>query len=195
MHISGLPASFVIKAINHVLGREPWAMARLAAFSGEIARLSAPPVVFSFAVASDGSLNTLPSTCDVSPLVSIALPQDSISKALFGQFDSVLSAATISGSADFAEALSFVFKNLHWDLEADLASLVGDIPAWRSMQALRHGLAWQKASATNALANVKEYLVEESGQVLDHQEILDFSRSVAGLRDDLARLEKRIAKL
>ena len=170
-------------------------MARLAAFSGHIARVNAAPVVFSFAVAADGSLNTLPDTCDVSPLVSISLPPDSISRALSGQFGSVLPAATISGSADFAEALAFVFKNLHWDLEADLASLVGDIPAWRSMQALRHGLAWQKASATNALANVKEYLVEESGQVLDHQEILDFSRSVAGLRDDLARLEKRIAKL
>lgn len=195
MHISGLPASFVIKAINHVLAHEPWAMARLTAFSGCIARVSVPPVVFSFAVAADGSLDTLPGTCDVSPLVSISLPPDSISKVLSGQFDNVLSAATISGSADFAEALSFVFKNLHWDVEADIASLVGDIPAWRSMQAVRHGLAWQKASVENALANVKEYLVEESGQVLDHQEIRDFSRSIAALRDDLARLEKRIAKL
>lgn len=195
MLISGIPASLIVKAVNHILAREPWAKLRLAAFSGQIAQISAPPAEFLFLVAADGSLSALPSHGDSLPSVSIALPQDILQKSISGQFAAVLSSARITGSADFAEALSFVFKNLHWDIEADLASIVGDIPAWRGMQAVRHGLAWQKASTSNVLDNMREYLVDESSLILAQHEIIDFSRSVANLRDDLARLEKRLAKL
>lgn len=194
MAATGLSAGLLIRVLNHLLLREPWAMARLAPFSSKVAQISAPPIDFLFSLAPDGTLLALDGT-EAPPSVSVVLPPDALIKGLSGDFPAILSAARISGSADFAEALSFVFKNLRWDVEADLSAMVGEIPAWRAMRAIRQGLSWQRKTQLNLLANLKEYLVEESQQVLSEQEILEFSVSVSELRDDLARLEKRLAKL
>ena len=35
----------------------------------------------------------------------------------------------IIGKVDFAETLSFLLKNLNWDLEADISNFIGDVPA------------------------------------------------------------------
>jgi hypothetical protein len=45
--------------------------------------------------------------------------------------DALFASVKLSGSADLAECLAFVFRNLGWDIEEDLASVLGDIPARR----------------------------------------------------------------
>jgi hypothetical protein len=61
---------------------------------------------------------------------------------------SLFSAATISGSADLAETLGFVFRNLRWDIEHDLSRVLGDIVPGEP--AAGKGLAqWQLAAARN----------------------------------------------
>jgi ubiquinone biosynthesis protein UbiJ len=104
-------------------------------------------------------------------------------------------AARLSGSAEFAETVAFVFRNLRWDVEADLAAVIGDIPAHRSFAAIQNFIALQKRSVTNLGRNFKEFLTEDSQQLVAQRDISAFSQSVEMLRDDLARLEKRISKL
>lgn len=194
MATPGFPADILIQALNHVLSRESWARERLAPFSGKVAQITAPPFTILFSPVPDGTLISIGASEDLAA-VSLSLPSDALAKVITGEFAAISSATKISGSAEFAEALSFVFKNLRWDIEGDLSDLIGEIPAWRSLQILRRGLAWQQKAALNLLENAKEYLVEESRQILSEREVRDFSQSVTELRDELARLEKRIARL
>ena len=62
--------------------------------------------------------------------VSISLPAAAPLLALQGK-DAVMRAARIEGSAEFAETLGFVIRNLRWDAEEDLSKVVGDIAAHR----------------------------------------------------------------
>ncbi len=125
----------------------------------------------------------------------IYLPDNTAVKIISGDFSAVFAAARISGSADFAEALAFVFRNLKWDIEADLAALVGDIAANRTVSILTRFVSNQKLAAINIAHNFKEYVTEETQQVIPQREIEAFGRAVNTLRDDLERLDKRISRL
>jgi len=190
----GFLAKCVVSTINHVLSNESWARSRLLPFAGQAALIEAPPLQLAINITPEGLFKAIDiEQAEVS--VSIMLPGDSALKIISGDQSVIFAAARISGSADFAEALAFVFRNLHWDAEADLAALVGDIPASRSMRTMESIAAWHKSAALNLAQNLKEFVVEESQQVVAKNHIADFSSAVDVLRDDLARLEKRISRL
>ena len=85
--------------------------------------------------------------------------------------------------------------DLRWDGEADLAQLVGDIPARRfSKLGMKLAAAIHDAAARMA-DNFTEYAIEESGMLAASHDVTAFGSGVVSLRDDVARLEKRIARL
>lgn len=188
------PAQLVVSAINHVLINEQWAREKLLAFVGQTARIEAQALNISLVITADGLFES-DSTSIQQPTVIIYLPDNTLVKMISGESSAVFAAARISGSAEFAEALAFVFRNIKWDAEADLAGLIGDIPANRAMSALTSFIEWQKSATTNVAQNVKEYLTEESAQLTPQREIEAFGQAVNILRDDLERLEKRISRL
>lgn len=192
--MSPYPTQLVISAINHVLVSENWARNKLLPFAGQSALIEAPPLKLSLSIAGDGlfesGLNPIQE-----PLVVICLPDITAVTFIIGDSAAAFSAARISGSADFAEALAFVFRNLKWDAEADLAGLIGDIPANRAMSTFSKLIEWQKLALLNVGRNFKEYVTEESNQLIPLSEIEAFGQAVNILRDDLERLEKRVTRL
>ncbi|MBK8119690.1 MAG: hypothetical protein IPK39_11305 [Sulfuritalea sp.] len=104
-------------------------------------------------------------------------------------------AARIEGSAEFAEALGFVIRNLRWDAEEDLSKIVGDIAARRMVSSTREFAAWQKQAARNFAENLAEYFTEEQPLIAGRIAIADFTADIDRLRDDVARLEKRLQRL
>ena len=188
------PTQLVISAINHVLVNEDWARVKLLPFVGQSALIEASPLKLTFTIAAAGLFESGSNPNQV-PSVVITLPDSTAVKFITGDSAAVFSAARISGSADFAEALAFVVRNLKWDVEADLARLIGDIPAHRAISAFSGFIEWQKVGALNIGRNVKEYVTDESSQLIPQDEIEAFGQAVNILRDDLERLEKRIARL
>ena len=169
----------VATAINHVLANETWARAKLVAFAGQSAKFEALPLQISLSITADGLFET-PSTANHQTSVIISLPNDAPLKLISGD-----------SSAIFA----FVFRNLEWDFESDLAGLIGDIPATRAVKALNALRSWQKSALVNVAQNFREYLTEESLQLIPQREIEAFFYDVNNLRDDLERLDKRISRL
>lgn len=182
-----------LAALNHVLADAAWARDRLRPFAGQHAVVEAGPLVrFVFAV--DGAGWLVPSESPGEPAVVVALPADAPLRYLVDP-GSVFAAARLSGSADFAENLAFVFRNLRWDIEGDLAKKVGDIAAHRLVRGGKALAAWQKDAVGRGLANVAEFATEEHGLLARKDELSGFYTAVDKLRDDLARLEKRLARL
>lgn len=101
----------------------------------------------------------------------------------------------IEGDVAFAKTLSFLLGNLRWDYEADLARLTGDILAHRIAGAASALFSWQKKAAWNLLGNLAEYWTEERPLLAKSGDIARFLGDVDAIRDDAARLEKRIEKL
>ncbi len=178
--------------LNHLLVTEGWALSRLKAFSGQRARFDIGPLSFGFSVSSDGSLQASDSTFD--PQVVIRLPDDTPFRFL-GDRSGIFQAARITGSADFAEALGFIARNLRWDAEADLSKFIGDIPARRVVKEAGASFSRKQEAARRLTANVAEFIVDEEELVVRPQPLASYCSDVDRLRDDLARLEKRIARL
>ena len=180
----------ILAALNHVIVRTAWAQHKLEPFAGREAVFAMPPFRLQLLVTADGLFAAGKGTPDV----EIALPADTPLTALQGS-DKVMRNARINGSVEFADTLGFVLRNLSWDFEEDLARVVGDIAAHRIAASLRALTAWQKQAARNLAENATEYLRDETGLLPSPQEIAAFSDEVDQLRDDLARLDKRLQKL
>jgi ubiquinone biosynthesis protein UbiJ len=179
-------------AINHVLGQAAWAREKLMPFAGHAAQIKLPPFEAAFLITTDGSISAPPPEAELE--VSISLPATTPLLALQGK-DAVMRAARIEGSAEFAQALGFVIRNLRWDAEEDLSRLVGDVAAHRIVKGGKEFAAWQQQAAQNFAANLAEYFTEEQPLIAKQADIAAFSADIDRLRDDVARLEKRLALL
>ena len=182
-----------LAVLNHLLASEDWARCKLVPFAGKTARLQlGSGIVFLVRISEEGLLEV--ADANTPPTVSIILPADSPVRALTDSA-SLLSAATISGSADLAETLGFLYRNLRWDIEEDLSQVVGDIVARRAVQLMGRLARWQVASTRNFAVSVAEYLTEEAPAIARRQDIERFCAEVDALRDDLARCEKRLERV
>ena len=193
--MQALPAP-LLAAINHLLGQAIWAREKLAPFAGHSARINLPPFEAAFLIGEDGYVSApiLADSTETEPEVSISLPAATPLLALQGK-DAVMRAARIEGSAEFAEALGFVIRNLRWDAEEDLSKVVGDIAAHRIVAGTREFASWQRQAAQNLAENLAEYFTEEQPLIARRNDIADFSTGIDRLRDDVARLEKRVQRL
>lgn len=186
-----LPAPLMV-AVNHLLGQASWAREKLAPFAGHAAQIQMPPFEAAFLINEDGYIS-MPEA-EAALEVSISLPATTPLLALQGK-DAVMRAARIEGSAEFAEALGFVIRNLRWDAEEDLSKLVGDIAAHRMVKGTRDFAAWQQQAAQNLAENFAEYFTEEQPLIARQADVAEFAADIDRLRDDVARLEKRLQRL
>lgn len=181
-----------IRAINHLISVEPWASERLRQHAGARVSIDLQFTQLQLLVGGDG-LFQLPETGQ-QPDVIIRLPADAPLNLLLAR-DSFFASVKIEGAVDLAESLAFVFRNLRWDVEADLAEVVGDIVAHRIVRIGRSFAAALMDAGERTSRNVAEYVTEEARWVVTPPEMAGFGTDVDRLRDDLARLEKRIARL
>lgn len=182
-----------LAAINHLLARADWARERLAAHAGRCARLHAEPVELLFEIDNEGYL--VAAERDVEPGVTLSLPLSALPGLVGGDANKAMNAVRIEGNAELADTLGFVFRNLRWDAEEDLSRLFGDIVAHRMILgagSLRqmHARAW-----AGLTGNLAEYLAEEQRALVTHGALAALADELRALRDDLARLDKRVGRL
>lgn len=184
-----------LAALNHLLASEEWARGRLRPFAGQTVRLELPPLRFYFEITPEGYSRK--GNGETPATVTIAMPNASPLRLLGGLGDpsSLLALAQVTGAAGLADCIGFVMRNLRWDVESDLANVVGDIPAHRLARAGRQLVDWQRKSTWNLARNVAEYFTEESPAIASQRDVAEFGREVDALAGPLSILEKRIAAL
>lgn len=178
--------------LNHLLAAEGWAQTRLRPFAGQRARFQIGPVAQTLTVASDGSL--LPCSDTPPPDVTVRLPATAF-RHLLTDPSTLFASAHIAGSADFAETLGFVVRHLRWDAEADLARVLGDIPARRLSLGARRAVQHGRTALQRLEANIGESLAERDGPLATAAEAEHFRSEVRALAEAVARIEQRIATL
>jgi ubiquinone biosynthesis protein UbiJ len=181
-----------LNLVNHLLADERWARVRLQAFAGQITRLEVGSLSIRLAVSHAG-LFVLAGPDAVASVV-ISLPAGAVMGA-FADRSALFSTAQITGSAEFAETLAFVFRNLRWDLEDDLSKMLGDIAARRLATSGRQLLHSHLEIAKRFVINVAEYLREEVPGVASPADLAQFCTQVDGLREDCNNCERRLQLL
>jgi ubiquinone biosynthesis protein UbiJ len=101
----------------------------------------------------------------------------------------------ITGDTDFAAVIHHLARELRWDIEEDLSRVFGDIAAHRMAETGRTLQRWGERSLENTGRSFSEYWTEEQPLIAGRLDLEDFIREVDHLRDDAARLEKRIENL
>lgn len=182
----------VLGFINHLLVGEDWARDRLKPFAGQTVRLELGVLERSLEITADGLFAAGDENAAVA--VTITLPADAPLRALIDR-PALFAAAQISGAAELAENLGFLFRNLRWDVESDLAGLIGDIAARRLVEGGKRVGRWQTAQARNLALNLAEYFTEENPLIARRQDLADFCAEVDALQERLAQFEQRVAKL
>ncbi len=188
-----LYAQPAVHALNHLLQGEGWARDRLKPFAGKVVLFRAPPLPeMRLKVASDGLV--APAGTDDPTELTLTIKPGALPHLLSGS-NALLQHVDVSGNADLASTVQFLFRNLKWDVEDDLSRVFGNIAAHRIANAGRDFLAWQKDALLRTGENLAEYWTEEQPLVARAEEVEEFSRAVDTLRDDVARLEARLARL
>ena len=185
----------LVLPINHLLVDSPWATERLRQHAGARVAIHGGALALLLQIDHSGLLRACNNEVNSTAAeVRIDLPADFMLKAAVDR-NNLLASARLSGMADIAETLAFVSRNLRWDAEGDLARLVGDIPARRLTLAGSSLLASVQESARRLGENLREYATEECELLANPRQVQAFSAEVSVLRDDLARLEKRLDRL
>jgi len=101
----------------------------------------------------------------------------------------------IEGSAEIAQAFSDLLGAARPDLEEELSRVIGDVAAHQVGNAARSMLAFGRRAVDTLAQNVAEYLQEEGRDVPARAEAEELYGGVDRLRDDVERLDARLALL
>lgn len=104
-------------------------------------------------------------------------------------------AVHIEGDAEVAQAFSELLKHARPDLEEELSRVVGDVAAHQIGNLARSALAFGRRASDTFTRNVAEYLQEEGRDLPTRVEADEFIAGVDAIRDDVDRLEARLALL
>ena len=183
-----IAAGFIERSLNHLLLQSPGATEALMRHAGCSVRFDLTLAQFDFRIADDGCLTeSVTDTPD-----AVIKPTAALLARLpfFGR--EALRHAEYSGDPALLATLDRVFKQINWDVEADLAPHVGDIAAHRIHTLGQEALA-QAAHTVSALGhNAGEYMVEEAEMMARGVDVARFNRDVDTLADAAARLEARL---
>lgn len=184
--------SFSAAALNHLLGQSGWALQRLAGFAGRTARFNIAPFSFAYTILQDGTLRSADKNAgaDASFIVSPSLlPRLALhDETAFTQIQS-------SGDAAFLAEIFYLSRHLRWDAAEDISRITGDIAAQRLVDIAESTYHQIRDSALNFSVALAEYWTEERPLLAKSTHIHSFVQQADALRDDVARLEQRIARL
>ena len=179
------------RSLNHLLQQSPGATEALLRHAGCSVRFDLTLKQFDFRIADDGCFSE--SVADTPDAVIRPTAALLTRLPFFGR--EALRHAEYSGDPALLATLDRIFKQLTWDVEADLAPVVGDIAAHRLHTLGRDTLAGMAEAASALGHNASEYMVEEAELMARAVDISRFNRDVDTLADDVARVNARLRLL
>lgn len=180
------------RAANHVLRTAPLAMERLARHAGRTALFRVGPLRVALTVQTTGEMTAAVAGVANDLEVRIAPP---LLPRLAAREEAAWNEVGMVGDPEFGREISFIARNLSWDVEEDLSKWMGDVAAHRAVSAARGLHRWGRDAAIRLAQGAAEYWTEEAPLIASRVKVATFTEEVARLREDLDRLAARIGRL
>jgi ubiquinone biosynthesis protein UbiJ len=179
------------RSLNHLLRQAPGTTEALSRHAGASVRFDLALAQVDLRIADDGCF----SEAMVDAPDAVIRPTAALIARLpfFGR--DALRDADTSGDPALLATLDRVFRQLDWDVEADLAPVVGDVAAHRLHLLGRDAFAGLAQTLSALGHNASEYVVEEAELMARAIDVSRFNREVDALADATARLEARLRRL
>jgi ubiquinone biosynthesis accessory factor UbiJ len=188
---ASLLAPPAVAAINHLLRSASWARAQLKPFAGKTVQFRMPPLNVALSIQDNGEVGAA-TTTGVDAKFTLT---PGIALRVLGGDASAWRAVEAEGDTALAREILVIAQNLRWDAEEDLSRLFGDIVAHRMVLAANELKRWQRDTADSFARSAAAYWTEEQPLIATRQDVERYVRDVDALRDDIARIEKRIEQL
>ena len=180
------------RVINHVLRTAPVAMQRLSKHAGRTARFNVGPVSVALTVQVTGEV--APASAGAARDLDVSISPFLLPR-LAAREEAAYREIEMKGDMELAQEISFLARNLSWDVEEDLSRVVGDIAAHRMVSTARSLGRWGLDAGQRLAQGAAEYWTEEAPLIASRVKVAGFVAEVADLRDAIERLEKRVDKL
>lgn len=188
------PNALSVSVLNALLRREPWAAERLSRHSGKSLRFNIGRLKSAYTIESSGLLRACDSA--VVPDVTLSIGSEHLADlpAILRSKD--LSAITeklhVQGDAALATLVSELARDLRWDVEEELASKFGDVIGPGLLNAGRSAAGAAQEALRRGVANVAEFLGEESRLMATRHGMQAFSSNCSEMLRRLDALERRV---
>lgn len=173
---------------NHLLRGAAWARQRLQPFAGKAARFQIVPFAITLTILDSGEVIDTP---EAAPDASFTLAPG-IALRVLAADPLAWQSVGVGGDTALTREILYVAQNLRWDIEEDLSHIFGDIAAHRMVRAAEAVTGWQRDSAASLTRAAAAYWTEERPLLTARRDVERFVQEVDNLRDDVARIEKRI---
>jgi ubiquinone biosynthesis protein UbiJ len=180
------------RLLDHLLSQNQWARQQLLPFAGKTVRFNLVPTSASLTILEDGGLVMAGETAQSDASISLT---PSLALRLLAKDPAAQTQINIEGDTELATTLAKVLRGIKWDYEEDLSQVLGDISANKISEFGQHAVRTAKQQSINLTEMLTEYWQEEQPLIAKKRHVEKFVQEVDQLRDDTARLEKRLAKL
>ncbi len=180
------------RLLQHLIAQNSWACPLLQAHAGKCVAFKLGFFSRSLTILEDVSLAMAGESHVADASVSLT---PSLALRLLSGDEAAKRQVVISGDTQLAAELAKVLAAMRWDFEDDASKLVGDVAAHKIGQTLRGIAATGKETGSNLAAMLSEYWQEEMPLIAKKRQVEAFNSDVDTLRADLARFEKKFAKL
>jgi len=178
--------------LNHLLRGNGWAREALQPHAGKTVCFRCVPFENRLTVCANGEVTT--AARDVAADLTVTLTPGLMLRAA-ARDEGLWREVAIEGDTVLGAVIHRLWRDLRWDAEEDLSKLFGDIAAHRMAESGRTLRNWMKSGGDNLARSFAEYLTEEQPLVTAKSDLSRFNADVDRLRDDIARIDKRIDKL
>lgn len=182
------------RVVNKILSLDEYSCAALSALAGKVIKIEVVNTNFAVFILLSDKQVTLQAeyaedvdvTIKGTPVTLLAL----ITAGKTGVAD-----VEINGDVSLAQKFQSILRNIDIDWEEYIAQFSGDLTAHKVANLWRNTSHFVKKSGDTMLLNISEYLRYEKGFLPDKSELAEFNQAVDQLRDEVAVLEKRVARL
>lgn len=126
----------IVLLLNHVLMQEPQAMERLGRNKGRTVRVQWRSMTFKVVVTPAGLLDVAPPDSNAEADLALVIAEESPLAIAQELMQGNKPAVRIEGDVQLAAEVSWLIDNVRWDMEEDLARVLGDAPAHGLVQAV-----------------------------------------------------------
>ncbi len=185
------------KLINRVLSDYPMARERLAVHADARVDVVVGSIEIAVRITREGSVEPVGEGA-APAAVSFRIPLSSL-PGLLRKDAAAYRDIAFDGDSELAHVLSTVARAVEWDIEEDLSRLLGggtaaDIVAHRLVDTAASLAQWRAEAGQRFTENVAEYLIHERDAFITKDDLEQFARDNETLRDDVARLDARVAE-
>lgn len=183
-------------ALNQALRLDPDTLARVGKLSGKVIAFEMNGLNCHLKPGA-GGIEVLDSFDGTPDAVIRGTPWGMLRLVLPGQAREAFSsgAVEISGDVELGRRFKELFDGMDIDWEEQLSRVTGDVIAHQIGRSARAARAFGRDTLTTLGRNFAEYQQEEARNLPAAGEVTEFLTAVDTLRDDVARVEARIARL